>query len=74
MNGHRFDITHGRTDESPVAALFTSEGHTETDMSIQIIDRCWKEDAILRKIRESGWIRTTEISRPSGMIQRTDGL
>ena len=52
MNSHRFNIAHGRTNESPVAAHFTSEGHTEIDMSVMVIDRCWKEDAILRKIRE----------------------
>ena len=74
MNSHRFNISHGRIDESPVAAHFTSEGHTETDLSVMIIDRCWKEDTILRKIRESRWIRTLETSWPSGMNQRTDGL
>ena len=43
-------------NESPVAAHFTSEDHTEIDMSVMIIDRCWREDALLRKIRESRWI------------------
>ena len=76
MNSHRFNISHGRIDESPVAAHFTSEGHTDTDtnLSVMIIDRCWKEDTILRKISESRWIRTLETFWPSGMNQRTDGL
>ena len=54
INRHRFNtcISHGRIDESPVAAHFTSEGHTETDLSLMMIDRCWKDDTILRKIRE----------------------
>ena len=74
MNSHRFNITHGRIDESPVAAHFTSKGHTEADLLVMIIDKCWKKDAILRKIRESRWIRTLKTSWPSGMNQRTDGL
>ena len=53
MNGHRFDITHGRTNESLVAAHFTSEGHTETDLSVMVIDVCWRKDTVLGKIRES---------------------
>ena len=60
MNGHCFNIAHGCINESPVAAHFTSEHHTEIDMSVMIIDRCWREDAILRKIRESRWIRTLD--------------
>ena len=74
MNGHRFCIAHGRINESPVAAHFTSEGHTEMDMLVMIIDRCWREDAILRKIRESRWIRTLDTAWPSGMNYRTYSL
>ena len=29
MNSHHFNIAHGGIDESPVAAHFTSKGHTE---------------------------------------------
>ena len=32
INNHRFNIAHSCTDESPVAAHFTSEGHTEADL------------------------------------------
>ena len=53
MNGHHFDIVYHQTDISPVAAHFTSEGHSETDLSVIIIDVRWKEDTILKKIRES---------------------
>ena len=74
MNGHRFDITHGRIHESPVAAHFNSAGHDERDLSVMVIDVCWRRDAILRKIRESRWIRTLDTSWPSGMNLRTDGL
>ena len=71
MNSHCFNIAHGGIDESPVAAHFTSKGHTETDLSTMIIDRCRKKDAILRKIGQSRWIRKSETSWPSGMNQRT---
>ena len=39
MNGHRFDITHGRIEESPVAAHFRSAGHSEADLLVCAIDR-----------------------------------
>ena len=49
ISSHHFNIAHGHIDESPVAAHFTREGHTMANLSIMIIDKCWKEDAILRK-------------------------
>ena len=74
MNGHRFDITHGRIEESPVAAHFRSADHSEADLSVRVIDRLWTEDVILRKNRESRWIRALGTSWPSGMNLRTDAL
>ena len=53
INSHRFNIAHSRIDESPVVAHLTSKGHTLDDLSVMIINKCWKEDAILRKIKES---------------------
>ena len=75
MNCHRFDIVHRRTDVLPVVAhLVTSEGHSETDLSAIIIDVCWKEATILRKTRDSRWIRTLGTSWASGLNLRADGL
>ena len=74
MNSYRFNIARGRINDSPVAAHFTSEGHTKAELSVIKIDRCCKKDTILRKIRESRWIKTLKTFCPSGMIQRTDGL
>ena len=74
MNNHCFNIAHGCIDKSPVVAHFTSEGHTEAELLVMIIDKCWKKDAILRKIRESRWIRMLETSWLSGTNQRTDDL
>ena len=45
-------------DESPVEVHFTSEGHTEAELLVIIINRCWKKDPIPRKIVNSRWIRT----------------
>ena len=73
-NGHHFDITYDRRDQSPVAVHFTSEGHTEDDLLDMIIDLCWRKDTILRKIRESKWIRMLENSWPSGMNLKIDRL
>ena len=73
-NGHRFDVIYHQTDVSPVAAHVTIEGHSETQWSVIIIDVCWNEDTILRKIQESRWIRMFGTSGPSGLNLRTDGL
>ena len=49
MNGHRFDITHGRTEVSLVAAHFRSAGQSEADLLVCVIDRLWKDDVICGK-------------------------
>ena len=74
MNGHRYDISHRKTKESPVAAHFTSTGHSESDLSVCVIDRLWTDDVIRRKNRESRWIRTLGTLWPSGMNLRSDAL
>ena len=74
VNGHRHDITHRKTDESPVAKHFNSGIHTESDMAVMAIELVRSRDACLRKIRESRWIRTLGTSSPSGMNLRVDGL
>ena len=74
MTSHHFDIVHCQTDISPVAAHFTSKHHSVTDLSVIIIDVCWKEATILRKIRQSRWIRTLGTSWPSSLNLRTDSL
>ena len=71
MNSHHFNIAHSRIDESPVATQFTSQGHTEAKLSVMIID---KDEAILRKISESRWIRSLKTFWPLGMNLRTGGL
>ena len=74
MNGHRYDIAHRRTEESPVAEHFNSGVHEELDMTVMAIELARSRDACLRKIRESRWIRTLGTSSPSGMNLRVDGL
>ena len=58
VNGHQYDITHRKTDESPVAEHFNSGTHTESDMAVMAIDFVRSRDACLQKIQESRWIRT----------------
>ena len=74
VNGHRFNITHRRTEESPVAAHFNGEGHSQADMVVAVIDQLYSRDLCLRKIWESRWIRTLGTSHPSGMNLRVDSL
>ena len=38
VNGHRYDITHQRTEESPVAEHFNSGAHEESDMTVMVIE------------------------------------
>ena len=39
INGHRSDITHQRTDVSPVAEHFNSGAHAVTYMTVMVIVR-----------------------------------
>ena len=74
MNNHRADITHRRTHEKPVTQHFTTSGHSVEDMGVLVIETLWREDPVLRKIRESKWIRALETSCPKGMNLRVDSL
>ena len=74
MNGQRFDITHGRTEVSPVATHCRSANHSEADLSVFVINRLWKEDVIGRKNRESRWIRTLGTPWPREMNLQSDAL
>ena len=67
INNHHFSITHTHKDKSLVVAHFTSEGHIEANFSVMIIDKCWNNDAIFKKIREIRWIKTFKTSWPLGM-------
>ena len=74
INGHRSDIAHRRTDESPVAAHFNSTAHSVEDMTVMVIDQLYHQDSTLRKLRESRWIRDLRTSFPQGMNLRVDSL
>ena len=60
--------------EKPVAQHFTTSGHSVEDMGVLVIETLWREDPVLRKIRESKWIRALETSCPKGMNLRVDSL
>ena len=74
INGHRYNIVHRRTEDSPVAEHFTGDGHTQADMFVMAIDQLHSHDPCLRKIWESRWIRSLGTSHPSGMNLRVDSL
>ena len=38
VNGHQYDITHRRTEESPVGEYFNSGTHGESDMTVTVIE------------------------------------
>ena len=74
VNGHRYDIAHQRTKESPVAEHFNSGAQGQSDMTVMVIELARSRDACLRKIRESRWMRTLGTSSPLGMNLRVDSL
>ena len=41
INGHRFNITHEKTEESPVAEHTNGEGHTLVDVTVMAIDKMY---------------------------------
>ena len=74
VNGHRYDIAHRRTEESPVAERFNSGAHEESDMTVMVFELARSSDTCLRKIRESRWMRTLGTSSPLGMNLRVNSL
>ena len=70
---HR-NITHRRTEESPVAEHFNSGAYKESDMAVMVIELALSRDACLWKIREGRWTRTLGTSSPVGMNLRVDSL
>ena len=74
ITGNRYNITHGKTKESPVPDHFNGEGHTLADVTILAIDKIHSHNSCLGKIRESRWIWTLRTSYSSGMNFRMDSL
>ena len=60
------------TEEKPVATHFISQGHSVEDMTVMVIEKLWKDDPVLRKVRENKWMRTLDTSHPRGMNLRVD--
>ena len=59
MNGHSSDIKHRRL-EKPVAEHFNSTGHSLEDLSIYVIEKIHREEAIFRKAKEATGSRLSE--------------
>ena len=74
MTNHRADIIHNRIEDKPVAAHFNTQGHAVEDLAVMVIEKLWKDDPVLWKIREDKWIRNLDTSHPRGMNLRTDTL
>ena len=59
---------------SPVAEHFNGGAHSESDMTVMVIELSTSRDPCLRKVKEGRWIRTLETSFPSEMNHRVDNL
>ena len=55
VNGHRFDITHRRTDVSPTAEHFNSGAHSESNMTVMVTELSTSRDSCLWKVKEGRW-------------------
>ena len=64
LNNHRADIIHKKKEEKPVAAPYNNQGHSVEDRTVMVIEKLWKDDPVLRKIRENKWMRTQDTSHP----------
>ena len=47
INSHQYNITHRRTDASPMAEHFNRNLHSQIDMVIKVIDLVWSRDPCL---------------------------
>ena len=72
INSHQFDITHQRTDESPVAVHFNNAAHTVGHMAVTVIDQLHSPDPTLWKMREGRWITNLRTAFPQEMNLRVD--
>ena len=52
VSSHQYDITHRRTDESPVLGHFNSRVHLPSDMAIMVFEQVRSYDPCLRKTKE----------------------
>ena len=48
INGHCYNIMHGRTEDSPVADHFINDGYLQTDMIVMVIDEVQSRDPCLQ--------------------------
>ena len=58
INGHWSNISHWRTDVSPVAEHFNSGAHSVSDMTVIVIELSTSRDPCLQKVKWGRWIRT----------------
>ena len=71
LNSHRSNIKNKALDK-PVALYFNKPGHNISDLQVMVIDQLWRNDTVLRKIREERWIATLDTTWPGGLNLRTD--
>ena len=70
LTGHRSDINHHRLDR-PVAHHFNQPHHSLKDLTIMVIEKIYRDDAQLRKQKESYWIDTIKTLSPNGLNRYT---
>ena len=66
LNGHRHDIQHKKR-EKPVGAHFSGTGHSLKKLKILVLEEMRNKDDLLRKYRESFWIKELNTLHPPGL-------
>ena len=49
INGHHYNIVHGRTEVSPVVAHFNNDGHLQADRTVMVTDEVKSCDDVFEK-------------------------
>ena len=60
--------------KSPVAEHYNDGPHSESDITVMVIELSTNCEPCLRKVKQVKWIRTLETLFPLGMNLRVDSL
>jgi Na+-translocating ferredoxin:NAD+ oxidoreductase RnfC subunit len=68
MKEHVADVRHRRA--KPVADHFSSDGHTEKDMGVTVLERMKDNSRYYRQIKELQWIEKLQTEAPQGLNRK----
>lgn len=66
MNSHRSDIKKVAEDK-PISQHYNLPNHSANDLSVTVVEKIFKDDTWLRRLRETFWIKHLDTLRPGGL-------